>query len=133
MSGRDGLREDADEGPAVLVVDDDAGVQAIARSMLEDTGFRVLTANGGLEALELFGSLAAEIDAVLLDLTMPVTDGRRVLEEIRRIDPEARVILMSGHSAGRVADRLQGLRSEAFIQKPFSSSDLVRTLRAVLA
>jgi CheY-like chemotaxis protein len=117
----------------VLVVDDDAGVQAIARSMLEDTGFRVLTASGGVEALELFCSLATEIDAVLLDLTMPVADGRRVLEEIRRIDPEARVILMSGHSAGRVADQLQGLRSEAFIQKPFSSTDLVRTLRAVLA
>lgn len=119
--------------PGVLVVDDDEGVQAVARSMLEDHGFRVLTAGSGLEGLRLFRAFAREIDAVLLDLTMPVVDGTRVLAEIHRLEPSARVIVMSGYSARSAAERLLGQRIAGFIQKPFRSLDLIRVVHEVLA
>ena len=117
----------------VLVVDDDEGVQAVARSMLEDQGFRVLTAGSGHEGLRLFRAFSREIDAVLLDLTMPEVDGSLVLAEIHRLDPHARVILMSAYSERRAAERLHGLRTAAFLQKPFRSLDLIRTVCDVLA
>src|SRR5262249_59162849 len=80
----------------ILVVDDEGMVRNLVSTMLERRGFRVHVAADGDEALAIYGQRAAEIDLVLLDLTMPRRAGLQVLEELRRLNPEVRVIVASG-------------------------------------
>jgi CheY-like chemotaxis protein len=113
----------------ILVVDDDEGVQAVARSMLEAAGHQVLTAGDGREGLAIFARHANEISLVLLDLTMPRLGGDEVLAELRLIDPDARVILMSGYSEQRVQRQLGSRGPAGFLQKPFRSEELILKLK----
>ena len=116
----------------ILIVDDDEGVQEVTRSMLEGAGLDVLTAGDGLQGLDLYRRHCNEISVVLLDLTMPKLGGEDVLEQLRSIDPEARVVLMSGYTEKRVKEKLGEDYRAGFLQKPFRAEDLVRKLRQVL-
>jgi PAS domain S-box-containing protein len=116
----------------VLIVDDDEGVQEVARSMLEGAGLDVMTAGDGDEGIDLFRRHSDEISVVLLDLTMPRVGGEDVLAEMRRIDPEIRVVLMSGYTEQRVKEKFGEEALVDFLQKPFRSEELVRTLRKAL-
>jgi len=100
--------------------------------MLEGAGLDVLTAGDGHEGLDLFRRHRDEISVVLLDLTMPKLSGDDVLEQLRAIDPDARVVLMSGYTERRVKERLGADDPAGFLQKPFRSEELVDKLRQVL-
>jgi signal transduction histidine kinase/ActR/RegA family two-component response regulator len=116
----------------VLVVDDDDDVREVIRWMTESAGFSVITAVDGRQGVELFRERKDEIRAVLLDLTMPQMGGEEAFREIRRIRPDARIVLSSGYSAKSVARRLAGENFTAFIQKPYEEDQLVQKLREVL-
>ena len=91
-----------------------------------------MLASDGYEALELFQRHADEIQAVVLDRTMPGMGGDAVFEEIRRLDPAAAVILMSGYSEDKAMhDITKNL--DAFLHKPFEPSVLLDTVRRVVA
>jgi len=108
----------------ILVVDDEPGLRETASLMLEDIGFQVTTACDGVEAVEIFGRLYDQIDAVLLDMTMPNMDGKVAFREIRRIDPDARVILSSGYNEQDATSHFAGKGLAGFIQKPYRLSFL---------
>jgi CheY-like chemotaxis protein len=112
----------------VLVMDDEEGVRELAEATLQRAGFRVLLASDGREGLELFHRHAGEIRAVVLDRTMPDISGDKVFEEIRRTQPDAVVILMSGYSEDRAIAQI-GEHLDAFLQKPFEPSALVDIVR----
>jgi len=116
----------------ILAVDDEAGVLAATRRMLERLGFQVLTAGDGQEGLEVFRRHAEDIVAVVLDATMPRMDGREALREIRRIRPEAPVILTSGYTEQQVGDQVAADEFADFLQKPFRIASLARKLRRLL-
>src|SRR4029079_17331286 len=82
----------------VLIVDDEEPIRSFARRALERAGYRVLDASDGAKAMGLFRAHAGEIGVVILDLTMPVMDGRQVLGQLRAIDPDVSVVLSSGFS-----------------------------------
>ena len=115
----------------ILVVDDDETVRAVTRRMLELSGFTVLLAADGAEAVALYRERPG-IDLVLLDLTMPAMDGEETFRELRRLDPGVRVILTSGYSEQDAADRFAGTGLAGFIQKPYRPQDLIETVRAAL-
>ncbi|GIW14964.1 MAG: hypothetical protein KatS3mg063_0817 [Tepidiforma sp.] len=115
----------------ILVVDDDETVRAVTRRMLELSGFPVLLAADGAEAVALYRERPG-IDLVLLDLTMPAMDGEETFRELRRLDPGVRVILTSGYSEQDAADRFAGTGLAGFIQKPYRPQDLIETVRAAL-
>jgi DNA-binding NtrC family response regulator len=115
----------------VLVMDDEEGVRELAEATLRRAGFRVLLASDGREGLELFRRHADEIRAVLLDRTMPNISGDTVFEEIRRTQPDAVVILMSGYSEDRAIAQ-NGKHLDAFLQKPFEPSALLDIVRQVV-
>lgn len=94
----------------VLVVDDDAIVRTVLRESLGALGHRVVTAEGGHEALELFR--AQKPDLVLCDLRMPHYDGWHVLEEVRRLSPETPVLVVSGSDS--IQDAIRALHAGAF-------------------
>jgi PAS domain S-box-containing protein len=104
---------------SVLLVDDDASVRTVGKKILEKLGFSVVTAFDGLDALEIFRERGTEFSFVLLDLTMPRMGGEDCFRELRRIAPNARVILTSGYAADEVTQRFAGKGLTDFISKPF--------------
>jgi CheY-like chemotaxis protein len=114
-------------GARVLVVDDEAGVRAIARASLKRAGFEVTTANDGAEAVAMLDEDAA-FDAVLLDMTMPRLNGAETFRQIKDRQPSLPVVLTSGYSAQDAVGRIASDGIAGFIQKPFMPATLVRTM-----
>ncbi len=116
----------------ILVVDDEELVLEVAREILVSRGFDVLTAAGGAEAVEIYRRHLGEIAAVVLDKTMPEVDGEQAFQKIRELDPEARVLMMSGYSKRNVPMRVIEMGLGGFLHKPFRPQDLIDKLREVL-
>jgi two-component system cell cycle sensor histidine kinase/response regulator CckA len=116
----------------ILVVDDEEPVTNAVESILTHRGYKVLRAANGAQALEIYREKKEEIDLVVLDLNMPGMSGMECLDGILKIDPEAKVLVASGHS---VNDSTMGeleVGSSGFIAKPFESRHLLRAVRRVL-
>jgi len=108
----------------VLVVDDEETVREVATMMLEDIGFSVLTAENGLQALDVYRLHQHEIAGVLMDMTMPKMDGKTCFRELRRINADVKVILSSGYNEQDATSRFAGKGLAGFIQKPYSPEAL---------
>jgi PAS domain S-box-containing protein len=108
----------------ILLADDEESLRALGAMMLERLGFTVLTAVDGRDALETYRKRQREISLVILDLTMPHMDGAQAFGELRRINPDIRVILASGYSEEDVAARFAGKHLSGVLQKPYSLSKL---------
>ncbi len=136
VSSPDGIeRKPACCGPdwtgkgTVLVVDDEAAVLAVTCKMLGRLGFDVLTARDGQEAVELYRDQGAGIELVLMDLTMPRMSGEEAFAELRRMNPEVRVVLASGYDEKDIATRFAGKGLAGGIQKPYTLDKLASVLR----
>ncbi|MDX8405644.1 MAG: response regulator [Mariprofundus sp.] len=116
----------------ILVVDDEAGIRMIATEMLHDIGFKTSTAANGEEAVELFRQEYQDITAVLLDMTMPKMDGKTAFREMRRIQPDVKVILSSGYNEQDATSQFAGKGLAGFIQKPYSIELLRQKLQSLL-
>ena len=110
----------------LLVVDDAAFMRMKFKKLLVSNGYDVIEASTGAEAVERYA--AVQPDAVLLDITMPDMDGLQALKEIRRIDPDAHVVMVT--AMGQQSIVLEALKAGAadFVVKPF---DPDRVLGAV--
>lgn len=116
---------------SVLVVDEPY-IQEMAAMMLNEIGIDdVLTAADGIEALEIYQREMKHIRLVLLDLTMPRMDGEETFRQLRRMNPDVKVVLSSGYSKSDVVDRFAGKGLHGFIQKPYTSEVLQSLVRAV--
>ena len=116
----------------VLVVDAEEGVPDLCADTLARAGLDVICATHGREGIELFERHQDEIRAVLLDRTMPTTSGEEAFIEMRRIQPNARIILVSGYSKDEAGQRFMDKGLDAFLKKPFLPSSLLRMMREVL-
>lgn len=119
--------------PTILVIDDEETVRKVARSALEREGFHVVSAQDGSEAVEILQERRAEIDGVLLDLSMPKMDGEEVLGAIREMDTEMPVILSSGYMDDAAEQRLRQVGFTGFLPKPYAPMELVESLRLAIA
>ncbi|MBW1990068.1 MAG: PAS domain S-box protein [Deltaproteobacteria bacterium] len=116
----------------ILLVDDEKTVLEVGRQMLESLGYKVLPAEGGAQAVELYREHKGLTDLVILDMVMPGMDGEETFDELKKIDPGVRVLVCSGYSLHGQASKLMKKGAAAFIQKPFALSALSRTLQKVL-
>ncbi|HJS74550.1 MAG TPA: response regulator, partial [Vicinamibacteria bacterium] len=116
----------------LLVADDEPLVRSVARVLLESAGFEVVEATNGMDAVAVYRERAAEIRAVLLDLTMPGLGGVEALKLIRELDPGARVILSSGYDERDTLAHLDRDHGVEFLQKPYRARTLLAKLRTVL-
>jgi signal transduction histidine kinase len=114
----------------VLVVDDDDAVRSTVTTILARNGLEVVAAASGAEAIAIVSARAAELDLVLLDVTMPGMDGATTLRALREIRSDVPVVLMSGYTEG-LAGRLEGEPVD-FIQKPFSANELLARIAPAL-
>lgn len=118
----------------VLVVEDEPDVRVIQRLFLQRAGFEVREAANGAEAVEVLRAAPDEIDAVLLDVMMPVMTGHDTLPALRAIDPDLPVVFCSGYDRGEVAEHIARPGAyTAFLPKPFERGDLVAELQRAVA
>ena len=115
-----------------LLVDDDATVRRVGRALLEQAGFEVVTAEHGREALEHYRERGAAIRVVVLDLKMPVMDGETTLHELRRLDPDVRIVLCSGYNEQDVINQFTRDGLARFVTKPYEARTLVRAIRRAI-
>lgn len=108
----------------ILVVDDEESVRSVTKQALERTGFVVEVAEDGETGLERLKEDPKRFVLIILDFTMPRLDGGQTLREIRRLNRQARVILMSGFSENETRERLGDEELAGFIQKPFDLTAL---------
>lgn len=116
----------------VLIVDDEETIREVAGMMLEDMGFETIGAENGWEGLHHYQKHQDKIVAVLLDMTMPKMDGRECYRELRRLNPEVKVILSSGYTEQDATSRFVGKGLAGFIQKPYSPEQLQQKMRMIL-
>ena len=119
-------------GETVLVVEDDPQVRVVVGTILERSGYRVLSAHSGTDALRLAAEPDATVDLVLTDLVMPRMSGREVAQRLASLYPAAKVLFMSGYTqdaAMRVGVVDRGI---AFLAKPITPDTLLRKVREVL-
>jgi len=119
------------DGPkTILLADDEPLIRNLGRTILEGQGYRVLLAEDGQQVLDVFRQEHAQIDLVILDLTMPRLSGKDAAKEILALDPEARLLYSSGYFAEDLTpedDRVLGL-----VSKPYNPHELVEMVRSAL-
>jgi two-component system, cell cycle sensor histidine kinase and response regulator CckA len=117
---------------SILVVDDEDVVRRIAKLALERHGYRVVLAESGAAAVQLFRSAAGTIDLILLDLSMPGMNGHETLAALRAIDPQVKALVSSGYSEQQALEMFSGHPTVGFIQKPYTPAKLAATVKNVL-
>ena len=116
----------------ILLVEDDLQVRDVARGSLEDLGYRVLESSGGEEALRLFREHQGPVHLLLTDVIMPGMNGRELAERILALQPQIRVLFISGYTAD-VAPLEGGLKGiGTLLTKPFTPDELGHRVREVL-
>lgn len=114
----------------ILAVDDDAKIRGLLATLLTRKGHHVLTANHGQKGLDLFRRERPQV--TILDFEMPEMDGLAVLREIRVIDPQAPVIMLTGAGTEERETRARALGVTDFLAKGFSLHELGAALNRVL-
>lgn len=116
--------------PLVLIADDDADILALVRVRLERSGFAVISAHNGTEALELAGS--ANPDIAIFDVSMPGLSGIDVTRRLREMDVRTPVILLTARAQEADVEAGAAAGADAYLTKPFSPQDLEARVRALI-
>jgi two-component system, cell cycle sensor histidine kinase and response regulator CckA len=117
----------------ILLADDEETIRTLGRRMLQNVGFEVVTAADGRDAVDKFAANMDRIDLVILDLTMPHFDGEGCYLELRKLKPGVKVILSSGYDEQAIVSRFAGRGLAGFVQKPYTSGELLARIREALA
>ena len=116
----------------ILVVDDEETVRMAVRRILQKSGYRVVVAANGVEALEQLGTEGSQIAMVLTDMVMPEMGGRELVERVTSGYPGVRVLCMSGYTEDPTLRLGQLAGEHGFIAKPFTVAELTAAIRRVL-
>jgi two-component system cell cycle sensor histidine kinase/response regulator CckA len=116
----------------ILLVDDEDMIIEVSRQLLERLGYIVLSADSGREAIEIYKKHLNEISLVIIDMIMPDLNGGETYDELKKIDPDIKVLLASGYSLDGQAQNILDRGCNGFIQKPFNVKKLSHKIRAVL-
>ena len=129
---RPAISRDANRGTGtILLVEDESIVRRLLREVLTKAGYRVWEAGNGAEAIERWSGQIDQVDLVVTDVVMPVMNGLKLMEELRKLRPQIKVLCMSGHSEDLIAR--QALDAPPLVlRKPFRPDDLVRKAREIL-
>jgi PAS domain S-box-containing protein len=116
----------------ILVVDDEETIRFLVRDILEEIGYKVIAAEDGYRAVEMYAERLAEIDLVILDMTMPGMGGRETFEKLKKLNPRVLAVLSTGYSEDERARQMLALGVKAFVQKPYRIDDLAGAVRRIL-
>jgi two-component system, cell cycle sensor histidine kinase and response regulator CckA len=120
------------KGQLIMIVDDEPSIREILGTTIESYQYRTITASNSQQAINLYAQHHGDIHVILLDYMMPGGDPTDTIAQFHSIDPNVRAIVMSGLSAREIAAHSHGTKIKAFLAKPFSTQDLLHTLKTVL-
>jgi nitrogen-specific signal transduction histidine kinase/CheY-like chemotaxis protein len=119
-------------GELILVVDDEDSICEITKTSLEKYGYKVLIASDGIEAIALYTQHKKEISVVLIDMMMPSMDGPNAIRVLQKMNPQVKIIGVSGLVSNDKMIELLGNSVKTFLPKPYTSSELLKHLQIVL-
>jgi len=115
----------------ILIIDDEEVVLATSRLALEHLGYKVLSANTGMEAISIVETAGEDIDLAILDIGLPDISGDKVCQKIQELRPNIKVVVSTGYMVEDITDDMK-IKAQGFIQKPFSMSKMAIKLKEVL-
>jgi PAS domain S-box-containing protein len=116
----------------ILIVEDEPSIQEVTKAALEECNYRTLTARDGIEAISLYAEHKHDISLVLMDIMMPSMDGLTAVRTLRKLNPNVRIVAMSGLVTNNQLAQAIGNSVKAFLPKPYTTQDLIDTLQSVL-
>jgi PAS domain S-box-containing protein len=119
-------------GEMVLVVDDEPSILTITSRTLQASGYQVLTATDGANAVAVYLQHKKDIAVVLTDMAMPVMDGPAMIHALMRINPTVKIIAASGLNANGSVTKVSEPRVRHFLAKPYTAGALLKTLHVIL-
>nr|MBA3922415.1 response regulator [Nostocaceae cyanobacterium] len=120
------------QGELILVVDDEAPIREITKAALEAYNYRVITASDGIEAISLYTQHKDEISMVLTDMIMPSLNGQAAIRILQKINPQIKIIAVSGLASNNKVALSAGISVKAFLSKPYTAMELLNTINGVL-
>jgi CheY-like chemotaxis protein len=129
------IRKDVDpdgHDAVILVIEDDVPLRKVTRQILARMNYKILEAETGKAAVKIAKTHKGTIDAVILDMLLPDTDGEQLYHELRDIRPDLKVILCSGYAMDKPVKELIKAGAQEFLPKPYSTKTLASTLKRVI-
>ncbi len=117
----------------ILVADDEEVFRDMLKDVLEYLGYDVLTARDGKEGLEVFKRHQSAIDLVILDMNMPVMDGKEMFRELKKLSPDVKALLATGFTLNGAVQTLMDEGVMGFIQKPFRIEEISKAINALMS
>jgi len=115
---------------SILVADDDNEIRALLRSILEDEGYRVYTAENGKRATAILKE--TPIQLMLTDLVMPEQEGMETIVQARRDHPSLKIVAVSGAFAGSILDAASHFGANAILEKPLQVDEILKVVQNLL-
>jgi CheY-like chemotaxis protein len=119
-------------GELILVVDDEVAIRDVTKTSLETYNYKALTASDGIEAVALYAEFRDEISVVLTDMMMPSMDGPTTIRTLQKINPQVKIIAVSGLASSDKLAKAAGNGIKTFLSKPYTTKELLRTINGVL-
>ncbi|QKQ76184.1 response regulator [Nostoc sp. TCL240-02] len=119
------------QGELILVVDDEAAIRDVTKTSLESHNYKAMTASDGIEAIALYAEHRDEISLVLTDMVMPSMDGITTIRTLRKINPDVKIIAVSGLTSTDKVNTAYDMGIKAFLSKPYTASQLLQIISTV--
>jgi two-component system, cell cycle sensor histidine kinase and response regulator CckA len=126
------LEQPLGNGELILLVDDEAPICEITKTSLEASGYRVLTASDGVDAVALYAEHKDKIDVVLMDMMMPNMAGSAAIQIIRKMNPLVKIVAVSGLPSSDKVREAINIGASTLLAKPYTAQELLKTLHVVL-
>ena len=126
------LEETKIKQPTILVVDDEYNIRNIMQEIMEMSGIRVFTAGNGKDGVDVYLQRQDDIDLIIMDMVMPIMDGRAAFEEIKKIDPKQKIFIISGYSQKEDLEEMLDKGAIGFLRKPFQVKEIVEEVNKIL-
>ncbi len=121
------------KGELVLVVDDEEAICEITKLSLETGGYKVITAYDGIEAITKYAQHKEKISVVLTDMMMPYMDGTTTIRTLQKINPNVKIIAVSGLESNYQLAEATGSNVKSFLLKPYTGQELLKTVHGVIS
>lgn len=118
-------------GELILVVDDEDTIRDITKTSLESHNYKAITASDGIEAIALYAEYQEKISVVLTDMVMPSMDGLTTIRTLQKINPQVKIIAVSGLATSDKVNAAQNIGIQAFLPKPYTAKQLLQTISTV--
>jgi len=116
----------------VLVVDDEYNIRSMMKEIMEMSGLKVFTAGDGRAGVDIYQQHKKEIDLIIMDMVMPIMDGRAAFNEIRKINPKQKIFIISGYSQREDLEDIMENGAVGFLRKPFQVKEIIEKVQEIL-